>query len=88
MAVYDAQGNRLSIRALYTYSLDPDHYRWYSRVLVNPGMLSPDAEYTICFLWLPKGEKHWQHPMGDLYTLRLVMGSTGGHFIGPVPLEK
>ena len=88
MAVYDVQGNRLGIRPLYTYSIEPDYNRWYKRVLVNPGMLSPNAEYTICFLWLPKGEKRWRHPVGNLYTLRLIMGSTEGHFIGPVSLEK
>ena len=88
MSVYDAQGNRLSTHALHTYSIEPDYKSWYKRVLINPGMLSPNAEYTICFLWLPKGKTHWQHPVGDLYTLRLVMGSTGGYFIGPVSLEK
>ena len=88
MAVYDEQGNRLSVRTLYNYSLTPDYYRWYSDVPINPGMLSPNAEYTICFLWLPKGKKHWQHPVGNLYTIRLCMGSTSGHFIGPVSLEK
>ena len=88
MAVYDAQGTRLSIRALYTYSLVPDYYRGYMGVRINPGMLAPNAEYTICFLWLPKGEKRWRHPVGNLYTLRLVMGSTTGHYIGPVSLEE
>lgn len=88
MAVYDAQGNRLSISTLRTYSLVPNYYRWYKRVRINPGMLSPNAEYTISFLWLPKGKKRWRHPVGDLYTIRLSMGSTSGHYIGPVSLEK
>lgn len=88
MAVYDAQGNRLSRRALRTYSLVPNYYRWYKGVHINPGELAPNAEYTICFLWLPKGKKHWQHPVGNLYTIRLIMGSTSGRFIGPVSLGE
>lgn len=89
MAVYDAQGNRLSdIRPLCTYSLAPDYYQWYNRVRINPDVLASNAEYTICFFWQPKGKKSWQPPVGNLHTIRLSMGSASGRFTGPISLDE